>query len=724
MSEFIKKTDTVRFGVTTHNPSGGALKTADEAPRWRVFEEASDTSILDGLFTVRTGYDGTYRATFDATIGNGFNSNSYYEIHASGKVDGIVGRAIIKTFVLDDIFDANMVEISGDKLAGAFVTAELQAATQASIDAIETDTATTIPGTITTLQSDTDDIQTRLPAALVGGLMSSDVTAISTDTTAADNLELQYDTGGIVGDNFPATQAQANRFSSGSAAISTTAKPSPNGFVITTGLSEVNDEDSTFEENGVYHQLSPDTGTTDCYYEFTIGGNGVPVSVTWWGYMQSKNDTYNYHAYNWSTPGWEQVGSRDGGNNTGQKNDTLALTLAHVGTAANVGLVRFRIESTTGTLLSTDRILCNYSVVAESVGYADGAIWYNDTVANTNTEVYVDGVADNPVSSWAAALTLSSALNIDRFRIANGSSVTLSGNTSNKTLIGEQWTLDLNAQNIKSASFSGADDVSGSGIGNSARFRDCHVRTAWLDGCWLTGGRISGHHTFTEDGGYFYEGCFANTFTLPVIHYASGSIVHCITGFSGGAEFRNIKTDDKIHVEGEGELLLDVSCSGGEFDYAGDFRFTNNGTISAIDIDDNTVNIANIENTVWDAAQSGHLAVDTFGYALQPVYYANIKYVKDAGNGSDEYAVCWYKDAIPVESGSLTNPAISVYNTNSGANLFANQTMDYASTALGVVRYDSTLLTPSGEPFVVHVSGVIDSVSRTWKQIVGLDDIF
>jgi hypothetical protein len=361
MSEFIKKTDTVRFGVTTHNPSGGALKTADEAPRWRVFEEASDTSILDGLFTVRTGYDGTYRATFDATIGNGFNSNSYYEIHASGKVDGIVGRAIIKTFVLDDIYNANMVEISGDKLAGAFVTAELQAATQASIDAIETDTGTTIPGTITTLQSDTDDIQTRLPAALVGGLMSSDVTAISTDTTAANNLELQYDGTGLTGATFPANQADL------------------------------------------------DTAQAD----------------------------------------------------------------------------------------------------------------------------------------------------------------------------------------------------------------------------------------------------------LDIITDSDGVVV--------------------------GDAGVDK---------------------------------------VWDETTTGHTTINTFGGALQPIYYANIKYIKDAGNGSDEYAACWYKNSIPIESGSLTNPAISVYNTNGGVGLFTNQTMDYASTALGVVRYDSTLLTPSGEPFVVHVSGVIDSVSRTWKQIVGLDDIF
>ena len=46
-----------------------------------------------------------------------------------------------------------------------------------------------IPTLIAAVQSDTDDIQTRLPAALSSGNMKSDVLAISTSTAAADNLE-------------------------------------------------------------------------------------------------------------------------------------------------------------------------------------------------------------------------------------------------------------------------------------------------------------------------------------------------------------------------------------------------------------------------------------------------------------------------------------------------------------------------------------------------------
>ena len=51
---------------------------------------------------------------------------------------------------------------------------------------------------IAAVQADTDNIQTRLPAALVGGRMDANVGAISTDATAADNLESALDgTGGV-----------------------------------------------------------------------------------------------------------------------------------------------------------------------------------------------------------------------------------------------------------------------------------------------------------------------------------------------------------------------------------------------------------------------------------------------------------------------------------------------------------------------------------------------
>lgn len=57
-----------------------------------------------------------------------------------------------------------------------------------NVDSVLTDTGTTLPASLTAIETDTQDIQSRIPAALVGGRMDSDVEAINNNTTAADNL--------------------------------------------------------------------------------------------------------------------------------------------------------------------------------------------------------------------------------------------------------------------------------------------------------------------------------------------------------------------------------------------------------------------------------------------------------------------------------------------------------------------------------------------------------
>lgn len=116
MSEYIKLGDTVRFGITIHNPSGsiGQLINADETPRWFVYTTTSgDNPLMQGNFTARANLIGTYTGNFACTGGNNFVTGDYVEVHASGKVNSVVGRSIIKTFLIDDIFSVNVLQISG-----------------------------------------------------------------------------------------------------------------------------------------------------------------------------------------------------------------------------------------------------------------------------------------------------------------------------------------------------------------------------------------------------------------------------------------------------------------------------------------------------------------------------------------------------------------------------------------------------------------------------------
>lgn len=119
----------------------------------------------------------------------------------------------------------------------------------------------------------------------------------------------------------------------------------------------------------IYHQVAPGAGSTDVYYQFNVGADGVPTQIEWEGYAQSQGDTYLVYLYNWGATAWEQVGTLSGANGTVEKTETWIATVAHVGTGANDGLVRCRFQSSggaAGTNLATDRILCTYAVILNS----------------------------------------------------------------------------------------------------------------------------------------------------------------------------------------------------------------------------------------------------------------------------------------------------------------------------------------------------------------------
>jgi hypothetical protein len=113
MSEYISLGDIVRFGITISNPSGGALINADETPRFYFYRNNSDIIAMQGNFVSRANLIGTYLGSGIVSVTNGFAANDFIEIHASGKVNNVQGRAIIKDFVIDDIYNVNVLTISG-----------------------------------------------------------------------------------------------------------------------------------------------------------------------------------------------------------------------------------------------------------------------------------------------------------------------------------------------------------------------------------------------------------------------------------------------------------------------------------------------------------------------------------------------------------------------------------------------------------------------------------
>jgi phage gp36-like protein len=232
----------------------------------------------------------------------------------------------------------------------------------------------------------------------------------------------------------------------------------------------------TTADNGVYEVITAAGSAIDWVYKFSVGSGRVGSKVTFNGYLAAAapigTKSVNVYAYNWTgTPGWDLVANILGQTTTTDVTRDITLLSAHTGTGANAGIIYIRFTNAGNvTSLNVDQFTVSAQNLGQTIGYADGSIWIGGT--NANTTPYVDGTADNPCT-YAASKTLAASLGLTRFRVRNGTTITLDASTTNKSFIGSNWTLALGSQDISGSYFEGCT-VTGSGSGTtSATFVDC-----------------------------------------------------------------------------------------------------------------------------------------------------------------------------------------------------------------------------------------------------------
>jgi len=449
---------------------------------------------------------------------------------------------------------------------------------------------------IAALQADTDNIQTRLPAALAGGLMRSDVIAISAGTLAADNLSSQYDTTGITGDTFPSTQQQVGNLSSGSAAISVAAE----SRTLTIGT-EVNSVADTEALDGVYHEISSVAGAMDIYYQFDVGGNGVAVEVSFVGRLNGNNDSIAVQAYDWAGAVWTQVGTLNGVNGTTDSQEVFNILVKHTGAGANLGKVRvrgFAASGLTSAVLFLDQVFLSFSVVAQSVGYSIGKVWVDTVNGVAGTVSFVNGTADNPSRSIADGTIIAGNVGLSSYNVAPGSTVTLDAPYSAAIATIYGATLILNGQDISNTNTFGGT-VSGITTGTGPVFftdteiQDVTFPPAHFDNCSL-----SGTFTIGSVGIFVFTKCYSEVISSnPIIDFvALGATELNMRQYSGGIEFQNMASGDAVQIEGNGAIVINANCTAGTISYRGNFEFTDNagGAVTVVR-DDNSTSIIAIE---------------------------------------------------------------------------------------------------------------------------------
>ena len=391
--------------------------------------------------------------------------------------------------------------------------------------------------------------------------LASDVISISGDSTAADNLELMYDGTGYIAETAPASRSQVDGIGAASGGAFALEVAEDNESSAIKGVSSVGTETGTFAnteaEDGTYHVIAHATNDIDWIYGFDIGGARTGISVNFKGYLNSGNDDMFLQAFDFVGSDWETIANLPGQN--GSANITLdpALLLKHTGTGADIGKVYLRFEADgvmTSPSLNVDLLHVAAANIGRSIGYANGQIWLDTNNGVAGTEPFVNGVADNPSLTLAEVLTLSASVGLTDIHLINGSSITLTANSDNFSLFGDNWNLALGGQSTAGGYFQGAH-VSGVGVSAlEVHYEGCDIATMSVQLGHFDFCSFEGTVTHTLAGDYNYHNCYSKVAGAgsPIFTKTAGQVVTVqFRNWSGGITLSGLQASDVITVSGQ-----------------------------------------------------------------------------------------------------------------------------------------------------------------------------
>ena len=450
-------------------------------------------------------------------------------------------------------------------------------------------------------------------------------------------------------------------------------------------------------EDGVYHNITGGATSLDIVYRYPIGGGRTGVEMTWKGYLSSANDTATIQAWNGS--GWDTIATIAGQAQTTTVTLTAPLLSAHTGTGSELGNVYIRIECAgmTNPDLFTDQLLVAAVNIGQSVGYEGGAVWFDGAASNTNTESFVDGVADNPVSTLAAARTIADAVGLKVIHCLPGTTATLTAASWDAfEMIGAAYNVALASRSIDGMLISGAI-VTGIGEATTTQpiFLDCSIGAATIPPAVLKNcgiGNASGTFTAPTDAGeYIFHQCFSE---VP----GSGSPVFDFSAINGASGINNRawRGGATYTLNTNCTLSHEVTNGGGTTITPADATVEVRGRCRALTL---ALSDTDVGNTIQCIVDTGPVIVTSAGSGDSATInlYGHAQSLADAGNGTMNNFLSGFvqTDAILADTNELQG--------------------DWANTG----RLDTILDARMAEASIATTAGVVDNVNTVDGNVVG-----
>ena len=366
--------------------------------------------------------------------------------------------------------------------------------------------------------------------------------------------------------------------------------------------------------------------------------------------------------------------------------DLTATMKTSVTTAATAATPSVTVSDKTGFSLLTAGILAIWHqltsaiATAGSIGlglarfveygfYQNGAVWIDTVGGTAGAEPGVNGTNRHPVNNIAEANTLAAALNLNRFILAPGSSVTFAAAQSTQEFIAHGATIALGGQNISNSIFTGAI-VSGIGTGILPVFEDCSFLNITLP-AYARARRciFSGVITLGAASVYTWRDCVTAVTgaSPPVIDFGAliGATTVNLRNYSGHVEIQNmgqVAGADAFFMEGIGDLTVNANCINNQaVTIRGIIGLTNNGSVT-LDQDQRMTNNQIASYILLTPANK--LATDASGYVTE----VNVDGIKrNIGHNDFMFFMVDSADHVTGKTGLTITAARNIDNTGFSA---------------------------------------------------------
>jgi len=627
--------DTFFIAFTTRAFATGIPTVLAGTPVVSAYEDAGLTQITAGI-TLGVDHDGVVgmnMLTIVATGGNGFESGKDYNLALTA---GTVGGVSVVGEIVGQ-FSLGLSAAAVDLANGTDGLTALKTGLDDVPTVSEFNARTLVAASYFDPAADAvANVTLTATTTAVTNQVTANMTAISGDSTAADNLEAMYDGSGYIDDTAPASRSQVDNISViGGGAVNFNPESSNVTGAIKSitfvGVQTSGTFADTFTLNSVFHVIDDTTNEIDLVYSIDVTAVNLASEVIIAGFLNSGNDEMNILAYDFVGVAWEQIETLEGQGGSSNVTITAPLLVRHTGTTgADTGKVLIRIQNTgqSNPTLQIDRLIVQAVSNITTLGFVDGAVWVNTLNGTSGTAEGV-GFIDNPSDNLADAYTIATANNLTRFQIATGSAVTLPATSSAREIMGQKYTVALNSADINGTTITGSSAITG--IGNcsttAASFFSCGIGDVTIDPCNGFECGFFGTFTLRSEGVYVFGGSAA--LTAPglgmVIDFGSGlnASSWSMQSWGGGTiEVQNMGAGTgsyNMEASGWGDFTINANCSAtSTVDLHGNFVLTNNASGITVTEDANYMESILVD-AVLDEALSGHTSAGSLGKAVTDI---------------------------------------------------------------------------------------------------------